>query len=327
MKNELITRSLSNHEFDLWDKFVISSPQGTVFHNSKWITTSAKALGVSCELVGVFDENGEMMAGVPIFYRKRYGLPYVTSTLPMSPASGFMLSVDMSKYRRENEEKAYSYLNSIRNYLENKKCIFTFIQNYPEMMDLRPFTWNGWSSKVNYTYQLNLSSENWQFSKDIRRNCTKAKKDGISINVEYLPDEYWELNVDTYQKQGLEVPFSKRYLKSLMDVAINNNMGEMWVAKSPDGEIAAVDFILWDHKLVNRWSSASNSKYKKTGATSLLLCTIFTEMYSRGYDTMNLMAANTPHLAKFVSGFSPSLVPYYSVYRMKRPLNFIQKLL
>ena len=327
MKNELVTRSLSNHEFDLWDKFVISSPQGTVFHNSKWITTSAKALGVSCELVGVFDENGGMMAGVPIFYNKKYGIPYITSSLPLSPASGFMLSDYLSGKGRRYEEMAHSYLNSIRIYLENKKGIFTIIQNYPEMRDVRPFVWNDWRSKVNYRYQLNLNCENWQFSKGVRRSFNKAKKEGITISVEYLPEEYWELNVDTYQKQGLAVPFSKRYLTSLMDVAINSNMGEMWVAKSQDNNIASAEFVLWDNRVVHRWSCASYSKYNGTGATSLLLYTVFTEMYSRGYDTMNLMAANTPHLAKFVSGFSPSLVPYYSVYRMKRPLNFIQKLL
>jgi len=34
---------------------------------------------------------------------------------------------------------------------------------------------------------------------------------------------------------------------------------------------------------------------------------------NRGFKEINLMAANTPHLAKFISSFNPELVAYYSV--------------
>jgi len=34
---------------------------------------------------------------------------------------------------------------------------------------------------------------------------------------------------------------------------------------------------------------------------------------NRGFKEINLMVANTPHLAKFISSFNPELVAYYSV--------------
>ena len=97
-----------------------------------------------------------------------------------------------------------------------------------------------------------------------------------------------------------------------MDTAIKHNFGEMWLSKMPNGDVASAEFILWDNKMVHRWSAASNTEYKNTGATSLLLYSIFIEMKKRGHNNMNLMAANTPHLTKFISGFNPTLTPYYT---------------
>jgi hypothetical protein len=37
----------------------------------------------------------------------------------------------------------------------------------------------------------------------------------------------------------------------------------------------------------------------------------------KGFKKINLMAANTPQLAKFISGFNPQLVPYYSVQNVR----------
>ena len=37
----------------------------------------------------------------------------------------------------------------------------------------------------------------------------------------------------------------------------------------------------------------------------------------KGFQKFNMMAANTPNLAKFISGFNPELVPYYSVQKIR----------
>ena len=67
------------------------------------------------------------------------------------------------------------------------------------------------------------------------------------------------------------------------------------------------------NKKAYRWSAASHTEFKDTGATSLLLYEIFQDLKNRGFKEINLMAANTPHLAKFISSFNPELVAYYSV--------------
>jgi hypothetical protein len=42
-----------------------------------------------------------------------------------------------------------------------------------------------------------------------------------------------------------------------------------------------------------------------------------THLQEKDFKKFNMMAANTPHLAKFVSSFNPELVPYYSVQKRR----------
>ena len=51
--------------------------------------------------------------------------------------------------------------------------------------------------------------------------------------------------------------------------------------------------------------------------TSHLFVEIFLDFQKRGYHQINLMAANTPHLARFYSSFNPRLVPYYEVKKIR----------
>jgi len=57
--------------------------------------------------------------------------------------------------------------------------------------------------------------------------------------------------------------------------------------------------------------------YKDTGGTSLLLYEIFESLKKRGHSKINLMAANTPQLTKFISSFNPDLVNYYNISKIK----------
>ena len=55
-------RILTEHEYDLWDQMVERSAQGTVYHLSKWITTTAKIFHLDYRIIGVFNKS-EIIGG------------------------------------------------------------------------------------------------------------------------------------------------------------------------------------------------------------------------------------------------------------------------
>ena len=87
----------------------------------------------------------------------------------------------------------------------------------------------------------------------------------------------------------------------------------MWVGKTKSGEISAAEIFVYDNKRAYRWSAATHTTLRKTGAYSLLLFKVFKNMRERGFKEINLMAANMPQLAKFITSFNPQLVPYFEV--------------
>ena len=87
----------------------------------------------------------------------------------------------------------------------------------------------------------------------------------------------------------------------------------MWIAENTSGEAVAAEIFIWDQHMAYRWQAASHADFMETGAPTLLLFEVMKHLQEKGFTKFNLMAANTPHFAKFISAFNPELVPYYSV--------------
>lgn len=307
------TRILYEDEYSEWEDLVNGSPQSTVFHKGVWISTCAKLLNKRVLILGNF-HNDVLMGGCHIYVNRSIALKTASTNLSLIPYGGFLLQHSESTKVREKERKLYSVCSSISQNIRSMKFDNIKIINSPAIQDVRPLIWNGWSPNIYYTYMLPLTVDiEKEISKDIRWAIRKAEREGIRIKKAYDPDLYWNLNIDTYEKQDMAPPFSQGYLKGMMDMIMENGLGEMWIAETETGEVASAEFLIWDEQRAHRWSAVSSSKFKEKGATSLLLFEIFRDLKQRGFEKINLMAGNTPNLTMFISSFNPSLVPYFGV--------------
>jgi len=74
--------------------------------------------------------------------------------------------------------------------------------------------------------------------------------------------------------------------------------------------------LLHDNNYVHRWTAATDPELRKNGGYHLLLDMAFRNYLDKGMSTVNLMAANTPQLAEFITGFNPYLCPYFAVSKI-----------
>jgi len=305
-------RILTKTEYPLWDELITKSPQGTIFHTSSWITKNAELSKKKERIYGYFI-NENLVAGCPIYSAKKYHfLNTGISNLPMTPYGGFVLSSPQNSIRKL-EQTQNMIISELTTELI-KDFNYIKIINSPNFFDIRQFIWTGWKSSIYYAYFLSLN-ENFEkkFSRNIIRFIQKAKKLGIRVEKEYNPDLYYELYKKTYDRKSLESPFSKNMLIEMMDMIISKNIGEMWIAKTPNGEMAAADLVIWDTHFAHRWSAVSDAQFNETGAVSLLLNEVFQDLKYRGFHEINLFSANTPHLTNFITAFNPTLKPYYGI--------------
>jgi len=330
MNGKIEVRRLDDGELSAWDALVSDSVQGTVFHTSDWLLRTAASLNQNPIILGCYEDE-ELIGGCSLLQPKQYKWLKVTSSIAMlTPYGGVVVGSIESTKRRELELQNNKVIAAIQEYLTQQRFDYVNLINSPGLQDIRPFTQNGWNSKVYYTYILPINENLFdKISKNARRSIRKAQKLGIDVMQHFDPELYWELTTDTFRKHKSPPPFSKEHLVSMLNMIRDKNIGEMWIAKTSSEEIAAAEIILKDTKNIYRWSAASLKEHLGSGAVSLLLWEIFNDIRDRDYTSINLMAGNTAHLSTFIASYNPDLVPYYGVelqrikYRILKGLKSI----
>ena len=311
---DLEVRELELSEYKLWDDLVKESPHGTVFHTSDWLAICRDVLNKNLKIYGCF-QNEELIGGCSLFINKFKGLfTIASSTCKMTPYGGIVFKEFPSTKVREQELLKNNIIQVVLKNIKNEKLDHVVLSNSPDFIDIRQFIYSKWTPDVKYAYYFDLKNDIWdRLSKNVRRTVRKSEKNGVIIRKENNIKVYNELFKITFEKQNLNIPVSFSFFEKMLDMLTSNNCGEMWIAELPSGEPISAEIVTWDNRRAYRWSAASNNKFKDIGSTSLLLYTIFQDLKNRDFKEINLMAANTPHLTKFISSFNPELVPYYTL--------------
>src|SRR5436309_1100990 len=84
--SRLQVRVLEQNDWAGWNHFVSQSPQGTLFHTTKWLETT----GTPFRIYGCFDDHG--LAGgmvVELLGRKRAGHSFFTTSIPKGASTSW----------------------------------------------------------------------------------------------------------------------------------------------------------------------------------------------------------------------------------------------
>jgi len=327
MNGKMEVRRLDNGELSAWDELVAGSVQGTVFHTSDWLCKTASSLNQMPILLGCYEDE-ELIGGCSFLQSNQYNWLKIASSIAMlTPYGGVVIASIESTKRRETELQNNKVIAAIREYITQQRFDYVNLINSPGLQDIRPFTQNGWDSKVYYTYILPINGNLFdRISKNARRSIRKARKLGIYVMQHFDTELYWELTTDTFRKHKSPPPFSKEHLVNMLNMIKDKGLGEMWVAKTSSEEIAAAEIILKYTKNVYRWSAASSEEHLNSGAVSLLLWEIFNGIRDHNYTSINLMAGNTAHLSTFIASYNPNLIPYYGVELQRKKYRVLKGL-
>lgn len=319
-------RTLANEDLELWDRLVSGSRGGTVFHMSPWIRTCSELLAATPIVYGCF-QGDDLVAGCSLYTRSSFGIfKTAVSTAVMSPYGGYVFAAPESTKVREVELVTNAILAEMNGSITGRYDYVRLV-NPPEFVDIRPFIRDGWNARVEYAYHLDLGGQiEERISRNVRRTVRRAEKLGISVGREHDGTLFEDLTRRTYDRQGLPSPVPPGFLSRMIDMIVANGLGEMWVARTPEGEPAAAEIIVWDAWRAHRWAAALDPEFKTTGATSLTLVDIFRDLQARGVPEINLMGANT-HLTDFVSSFNPRLVPYFALDKARGVRRLVNRVL
>ena len=302
-------RKLETTEYDNWDKFVASSPQGTLFHKSYWL----RASGRDFRIYGYF-KGEELFAGLPLVCgNSRLGIksayhPHLT------PYLGVVFKKSEAKYvTRISDEKEMGKAIAAKIKEDFDSIHFNFP---PFATDLQPFIWEGFSSSVRYTYLLELNDleDVWKGMDAKRRNdITRAEKDGIYVEPSNDFEQTFALVEKTFERQDKDVFFKSEAFK-YNEVLSPKGQCNSFLARNKEGKVIAVVYIVWDENRSYYILGGYDPEESHHGASAIAMWEAikFTKE-ELGLNQFDFEGSMIQPVEQFFRKFGGKLTPYYTV--------------
>ncbi len=293
-----------------WDSLVDISPQGSPFVRSWWL----KAVGGAVKVLGYF-KGGTLIAGIPLYSEKRFGvtvytMPKLTQTLGpvLAPSSGKQVAAIWQ------EMEVLSAFGK-----ELAKFPVFFQAFHPSLQNWSPFYWNGFSQTSRATQVVDVTAPDKiceRMAKGARRHIRKAGRHGITIEP-CGPDELWYAEEKSFSRQGMKVPHSIEYLRSLHDAAQANDAGVCFAAFDGQRRMHCACFMVWDRNRAYTVASGADPELRDSGAHSLLTLHL-AKLAAEKCPVLDFAGSMLQPVELFLRSFGAAQVPYNWV--MKFPM-------
>ena len=289
------------------------SPQGTLFHTTLWLEAS----GVPFRLLGCF-RGGEMHGGcaIGIIGHRTAGRPYPSLT----PYLGVLYPSYDAKYVTEisnNKEIGSAFAAFLKSEFDG----VADLAFSPEVVDLQPFIWQGFSTELRYTYRLSLTNletvlDNMDAGR--RRNLVSAEKQGVQIEAGADFGEIVRLSEKSFERQSLVSSHGQAVNR--FEAALRRaGRCRGFLARSKEGEILGAVWIAWDDKRAYYLLGGYDHSAKSNNAVALAMWRAIqftaTDLKLTEFD---FEGSAIPAVERFFRKFGGTLTPYHCI-RYWRP--------
>ncbi|MNO16718.1 hypothetical protein D3C76_64050 [compost metagenome] len=182
----------------------------------------------------------------------------------------------------------------------------------PEITDIRPFLWNGFKTNVKYTYHLKLPYCINTASTEIRNRIKKANAQGYNSSLCNDMAEVYSCLLGTESRKGFSHHLSADDLR-LAQQLFGSDCFRCYISYSKEGEPISTNVMIVDNKRALWWIAGSKSEHLSNGVAQQSLFLAFQDLASAGVESIDLVGANIPSVAKYKANWGGDLIPYYQV--------------
>jgi Uncharacterized protein involved in methicillin resistance len=315
MKNANV-RYIEENEFEKWDAFVDTSPQGNIFNKSFWL----KAVSNEFKIL-VCEENGQIVGGIAL--TSTYGGFYRNPKL--TPQLGVLF---IGQGKNEKYSKRISKEIEISNALieklpKFKQFNYNFSYNFTNLL---PFIWNGFKSSVTYSYVIedlsDLDKVYSNFEYDVKYSVNRATKNNIKVTSDFGIKEFYELNKKTYARQKMEIPYTFEFLSKLDAEIEKCGKRRMFFGLDSENNIISAAYILYDDNVAYYLMGGTDPEYRNTGVQTLLLWESikFASTVSKMFD---FEGSTVMSIEKYFRGFGGKQRIIYNIYKSSPMTEFL----
>ncbi len=296
---------LDEDQYGVWNSFVESSPQGTLFSTTTWLDS----FDCNYRVLACY-KGDEIVGGIAFAFRKVGPLKCIY--IPTLTRYNGIIIRDCSKLnavRRQSVE--YGVADEIVRYLSCNYHVVNVSNSIP-LKDIRPFDLNRFDITVNYTYVINLEriEETWGgFKNSLRRQIISAK-DALDVTEEDNVDSLWAVYKQTFERQNIPCPMGYSEMKKLHDNLAKEDRARIFSVRDRLKNIHCSSMVVYDSKTAYYLLGGASTECRGSNAYSLMLWKVIEEMSGK-VKKMDLVGANIPSISDYKKKFGGSLEHYF----------------
>jgi hypothetical protein len=298
-----------------WDRFVDRSPYGSIFHRWDLLKIVEKHTGFRLLPYGI-TRGGELLAVLPLFRRRVYGVNMVTSPPPKAglPNMGLAVAGSFDRLKQYQKEQWLEIIGTeITGELDRLDPDYFSMVLPLGFRDIRIFQWLGFEAVPLYSYTFDLAppvEEIFAGFKNKRRTAIRnAERAGFTFGVEPGVAELYRLLESRFSDLGrdLAIP-GEEYLKDLTSGLPDHirvyslREGEQVVAACMVSRYKDMKFLYW-------------AAEQRGNVTDLLAWRMIQEAKANGLPSVEMVGANTRHLSLYKNQYNPTLVLAFMISR------------
>lgn len=268
------------------------------------------------------EKNDEIIASMPYYIHKKYGLKAITQP-PLTQNNGPWIRQSTAKYAKRISMQMH-LMNALIDQLPPHDY---FCQNFsPYITNWLPLYWAGFQQTTRYTYvieDLNDLENVWKNLLDSTRRAIRKAEKEVVIKNDIGLDKLIKVNELTFERQKLKVPYSDEFVRNIDNACMVHNARRMFFAEDAQGRIHAVLYIIWDSNTAHGLIGGGNPELRNSGAHRLLMWEAikFASTISNVFDFGGSMIDPIEH---FFRSFGAIQVPYFQISKMSRRMRVAQ---
>ena len=315
-------RYLEPDEYPTWDALVVISPQGSVFCRSWWLNAVGEVRILACF------SGGELIAGIPLYVEKHFGIP--VCTMPKLTRAWGVIMRPLEGKTVVAAARETKILHAFAVQLARYRLFFQAF--HPSLTNWLPFYWAGFRQTTRFTYVLDDLTDLgrvWHgISESARGQIRKAERAGLKVAPCSI-EEVYRCECQSFLRQGRRPSESQSFLKRIYDCAKENNSAACFGTVDRNGVVHSARLLAWDKNQAYNLVTGTDSTFRDSAANTLGVWSAiqFVAQRSRSFDFAGSIIEG---IARFNRNFGAKQVPYN--YVMKVPtvaqccLQFVGKL-
>lgn len=264
----------------------------------------------------LIEENNEIIAALP-YYFEEFGKVKEIKKAILTQNNGIWIRYPKGlKY-----EKKLAYEKRIMNLVidEIEKLGLRRYQQYfhYSITNWLPFYWRGYSQTTRYTYVIEDTSDleliYSNFNSNVRKNLRKAQR---SLKVrEGMPiDEFYVLNKMTFERQGLNIPYSLETLKRLNNECQKRKSSIIYYCEDVEKNIHSAAYFVWDDESVYYLMSGSHPEFRNSQSLTLIIFEGI-KLANRLHRKFDFEGSMKENIENFFRQFGAVQKPYHNIYK------------